>query len=204
MARYRGPRCKLMRREQVDLDLISLRRMADTKCKLNTIPGNANSSKVSDYGVQLRAKQLLRRNYGIMEKQFRKIFNLAKVKQGSTGNNLLMLLESRLDNVVYRMGFGCTRAEARQIVSHCSIKVNGKLVNIPSYLVLPGDVISVTESAKQHIRIKESISLAESVGFPSWVEVDTANLSGVFKDLPDRNDLSHDIKEQLVVEFYSK
>ncbi len=206
MARYTGPRCKLMRREGLDLSLVSTRKSADAKCKLASAPGQhgAKSGKLSDYGVQLREKQKIRRIYGVLERQFRKYFAEATRRKGSTGENLLKLLESRLDNVVYRMGFGSTRAEARQLVSHKSITVNGQPVNIPSFQIKAGDVVSLSEKAKKQVRVQEAVSLAEQSGFPAWVEVDAKKLVGTFKAVPERTDLSSDINEQLVVEFYSK
>lgn len=207
MARYTGPRCKLMRREGLDLSLVSSRKSADVKCKLATAPGQhgaVRNTKMSDYGLQLREKQKIRRIYGILERQFRKYFANASSKKGSTGENLLKLLESRLDNVVYRMGFGSTRSEARQLVSHKAILVNGKSVNIPSFQVRVGDVVSIREVAKKQVRIQESLSLSEQVGFPAWLDVNAKNMEGVFKATPDRSELSSDINEQLVVEFYSK
>lgn len=207
MARYTGPRCKLMRREGLDLSLVSSRKSADVKCKLASAPGQhgaVRNTKMSDYGIQLREKQKIRRIYGILERQFRKYFANASSKKGSTGENLLKLLESRLDNVVYRMGFGSTRAEARQLVSHKAILVNGSLVNIPSYQVKSGDTVSIKEAAKSQVRIQESLSLSEQVGFPSWLDVNVKGMEGIFKTVPDRSELSSDINEQLVVEFYSK
>ena len=206
MAGFTGPRCKLMRREGLDLSLVSSRKSADAKCKLSTAPGQhgAKSGKLSDYGVQLREKQKIRRIYGVLERQFRKYFTEAERRKGSTGENLLKILEARLDNVVYRMGFGSTRAESRQLVSHKAVTVNGKPVNIPSYLVKAGDIVAVAEKAKKQVRIQEAVSLAEQSGFPSWVEVDSKKLEGTFKAAPERADLSSDINEQLVVEFYSK
>ena len=206
MARYTGPRCKLMRREGLDLSLVSTRKSADAKCKLATLPGQhgAKAGKISEYGVQLREKQKIRRIYGVLERQFRKYFAEAERRKGSTGENLLKILEARLDNVVFRMGFGSTRAESRQLVSHKAIMVNGKPVNIPSYLVKAGDVVSIGEKAKKQVRIQESVNLAEQSGFPAWVEVNAKTLEGTFKAAPERNDLSADINEQLVVEFYSK
>lgn len=207
MARYTGPRCKLMRREGLDLSLISNRKSADAKCKLATAPGQhgaKGAGKLSDYGIQLREKQKVRRIYGILERQFRKYFAEADRRRGSTGENLLQLLESRLDNVVYRMGFGSTRAEARQLVSHKAVTVNGILVNIPSYSVKAGDVVAISEKAKKQVRIQEGLSLVEQLGFPGWVDVDTKKMEGIFKKAPERNELSSDINEQLVVEFYSK
>lgn len=207
MARYRGPRCKLMRREGLDLSLISSRKSIEAKCKLATAPGQhgaAMRSKLSDYGIQLREKQKIRRIYGILERQFRRYFAKALQKKGSTGDNLLKLLESRLDNVVYRMGFGSTRAESRQLVSHKAVLVNGKVVNIPSFQVHSGDVVSITEKSKKQVRIQESLSLSEQIGFPIWLEVNPKVMEGIFKSVPERDDLSSDINEQLVVEFYSK
>ncbi|MEC5205143.1 MULTISPECIES: 30S ribosomal protein S4 [Vogesella] len=206
MARYTGPKCKLARREGTDLFLKSARRALDTKCKLDTAPGQhgAKNTRLSDFGVQLREKQKVRRIYGVMERQFRKYFAEAARRQGSTGENLLKILEARLDNVVYRMGFGSTRAEARQLVSHKAITVNGVVVNIPSYQVKAGDVVAVREKAKKQVRIQEGLALAEQIGFPAWVAVDTKKMEGVFKTAPERSELSSDINEQLVVEFYSK
>jgi small subunit ribosomal protein S4 len=206
MARYTGPRCKLMRREGLDLSLVSTRKSADAKCKLASAPGQhgAKVGKLSDYGVQLREKQKIRRIYGVLERQFRKYFAEADRRKGSTGDNLLKLLESRLDNVVYRMGFGSTRAESRQLVSHKAIMVNGQPVNIPSFQVKSGDVVSLSDKAKKQTRVQEAVSLAEQVGFPAWVEVDAKKLEGTFKTVPDRSELSSDINEQLVVEYYSK
>jgi small subunit ribosomal protein S4 len=208
MARYIGPKCKLMRREGVDLNLKSARRALDTKCKIENVPGQHGSAarkpRLSDYGLQLREKQKLRRTYGVLEKQFRNYYKEASRLKGSTGENLLQLLETRLDNVVYRMGFGSTRAEARQLVSHKSILVNGKSVNIPSYVVKPEDVISVREKSRKQARIGESMSLAEQGGFPDWIEVDHSKFEGKFKALPMRSELPADINESLVVELYSK
>jgi len=206
MARYTGPKCKLARREGTDLFLKSARRALDTKCKLDTAPGQhgAKNTRLSDFGVQLREKQKVRRIYGVMERQFRKYFAEAARRQGSTGENLLKILEARLDNVVYRMGFGSTRAEARQLVSHKAITVNGIVVNIASYQVKAGDVVAVREKAKKQVRIQEGLALAEQIGFPAWVAVDSKKMEGVFKTVPERSELSSDINEQLVVEFYSK
>ena len=207
MARYTGPRCKLMRREGLDLSLVSSRKSADAKCNLAVGPGQHGAKpggKLSDYGIQLREKQKLRRIYGILERQFRKYFAEADRRKGSTGENLLKLLESRLDNVVYRMGFGSTRAEARQLVSHNAMTVNGKAVNIPSYQVKSGDVVSVNEKAQKQVRIQEALSLSEQIGFPAWVDVNAKKMEGIYKASPERADLSADINEQLVVEFYSK
>lgn len=206
MARYIGPKCKLSRREGVDLSLKSRARALDTKCKLDKQPGQHGDrrGRLSDYGLQLREKQKLRRTYGVLEKQFRNYFKKAASQRGSTGENLLKLLECRLDNVVYRMGFGVTRAEARQLVSHKAITVNGVVVNIPSYQVQESDVVEVREKAKKQLRIQESMTIAEQVGLPVWVEVDSKALKGVFKTVPERSDLPPDINESLVVELYSK
>ena len=206
MARYLGPTCKLARREGTDLFLKSARRSLDTKCKLDSRPGQhgAKSTRISEYGTQLREKQKIRRIYGVLERQFRNYFIKAASRKGATGEVLLQTLESRLDNVVYRMGFASTRAEARQLVSHKSIEVNGKPVNIPSYLVRATDVVSVREKSKAQFRIKSSLELAEQNGFPSWVEMDPKNFKGVFKSVPERAEFASDVNEQLVVELYSK
>ncbi|MFO8152229.1 30S ribosomal protein S4 [Thioalkalivibrio sp.] len=206
MARYIGPKCKLSRREGADLGLKSRARALETKCKLDKAPGQHGDrrTRLSDYGVQLREKQKLRRTYGVLEKQFRNYYQEASRLKGSTGDNLLRLLEGRLDNVVYRMGFGGTRSEARQLVSHRAILVNGRTVNIPSYQVSPSDVISVREKARKQVRIRDALTLAEQAGLPGWVEVDSSKFEGVFKALPDRTDLPADINESLVVELYSK
>lgn len=207
MARYIGPKCKLARREGTDLFLKSARRSLDSKCKLDTKPGQhgvKSGMRMSDYGNQLREKQKLRRMYGLLERQFRRYFAEAARRKGSTGTNLLQLLESRLDNVVYRMGLGSTRAEARQLVTHCSIMVNGRLLNVPSAVLKAGDVVSVTEKSKGQLRIQDSLQLAEKVGFPLWVEVDAKKLTGTFKGAPDRSEFGQDINESLVVELYSK
>ena len=208
MAKYVGPKCTLMRREGSDLGLKSSRRAVDTKCKIDNPPGmhgaGTRKPRQSDYGLQLREKQKLRRIYGILERQFRNYYKEASRLKGSTGENLLQLLETRLDNVVYRMGFGSTRAEARQLVNHKSILVNGQIVNIPSYVVTADDVISVREKSRKQARIAEAMALAEQIGFPGWVDVDQGKFEGVFKALPDRSDLPPDINEQLVVELYSK
>ncbi|QNM97191.1 30S ribosomal protein S4 [Chitinimonas koreensis] len=206
MARYIGPKCKLSRREGTDLFLKSARRALDSKCKLDSKPGQhgAKQPRLSDFGVQLREKQKIRRIYGVLERQFRRYFEEAARRKGSTGENLLKILEARLDNVVYRMGYGSTRSEARQLVSHKSITVNGQVVNIPSYQVKSGDVVSVREKSKKQVRIQEALALAEQIGLPSWVSVDSKKMEGVYKSAPERGDLSSDINEQLVVEFYSK
>ena len=207
MARYTGPKCKLARREGTDLFLKSARRSLDSKCKLDTKPGQhgvRSGMRMSDYGNQLREKQKLRRTYGILERQFRRYFFEAARRKGSTGTNLLQLLESRLDNVVYRMGLGSTRAEARQLVTHGSITVNGKVLNVPSALVKATDLVGVTEKARGQLRIQDALQLAEKVGFPSWVEVDVKKMAGTFKGAPDRSEFGQDINESLVVELYSK
>lgn len=209
MARYRGPTCKLARREQADL---GLKRRGDfksikDKCKFDRLPGQkvgVRRARVSVYGKLLREKQKLRRTYGVLEKQFRRHFHEAARRKGSTGINLLQILESRLDNVVYRMGFGCTRAEARQLVNHNAIIVNERRVNIPSYEVKPGDVVQVREKSRTQERIAVSMEIAERVGFPPWVEVDASTFTGTFKELPGRTELSEEIDETLVVGYYSK
>ena len=208
MARYLGPTCRLSRREGTDLLLKSRVRSLDSKCNIETPPGqhgqNRRRPRASDYALQLREKQKLRRMYGVLEKQFRNYYKKAARQKGATGENLLRLLERRLDNVVYRRGFGSTRAEARQLVSHKAIEVNGQVVNVPSFLVDPEDMISIRERAKKQARITETMELAEQYGFPDWVDVDTKKMSGVFKSVPERSDLPPDISEQLVVELYSK
>ncbi len=206
MARYLGPKLKLSRREGTDLFLKSGVRAIDTKCKIETIPGQhgARRGRLSDYGVQLREKQKVRRIYGVLEKQFRNYYKEAARIKGNTGENLLQLLEKRLDNVVYRMGFASTRAEARQLVSHKAIVVNGKVVNIPSFTVKADDVVSVREKSKTQARIVAALELAEQREKPLWVEVDNKKMEGVFKRVPDRSDLSAEINEQLIVELYSK
>lgn len=208
MARYTGPTCKLARREGVDLSLKSGVRSLDSKCKISQFPGihgvNARNKKDSDYGLQLREKQKVKRTYGILEKQFRNYYKIASRKKGSTGENLLTLLESRLDNVVYRMGYASTRAQARQLVGHKAIMVNEKMVNIPSLQLNSNDQVAIRDKAKKQERIKFSIEYAEQMGFPEWLEVDVKALSGVFKSAPQRSDLSADIQEHLIVELYSK
>ena len=206
MAKYTGPKCKLSRREGVDLELKSALRPLDSKCKLDQIPGQhgARRTRLSDYALQLREKQKLRRIYGILEKQFRNYYKAAAGQKGSTGENLLSLLETRLDNVVYRSGFGATRAEARQLVNHKAIMVNNKVVNIPSYRVKPNDVITVREKAKKQTRITDSINLAKTRGIAEWISLDENKLEATFKNVPERTDLPPDINEQLVVELYSK
>lgn len=206
MARYLGPKLKLSRREGTDLFLKSGVRAIDTKCKLETAPGQhgARRGRLSDYGVQLREKQKVRRMFGVLEKQFRNYYKEAARIKGNTGENLLQLLEQRLDNVVYRMGFASTRAEARQLVSHKAVVVNGQVVNIPSFKVKPEDVISIREKAKKQARIAAALELAEQREKPTWVEVDNKAMEGTFKRLPERSDLSAEINEQLIVELYSK
>ncbi|MDO5680241.1 MAG: 30S ribosomal protein S4 [Pelistega sp.] len=207
MARYTGPKCKLSRREGIDLFLKSARRPLDSKCKFEAKPGQhgrTSGARTSDFGTQLREKQKLKRMYGVLEKQFRKYFAEAERRRGNTGETLIQLLESRLDNVVYRMGYGSTRAEARQLVSHGAIELNGRKADIPSMLIKAGDVISVREKSKGQARIKESMDLATSLGLPQWVEVDSSKLTGTFKSAPDRADVARDINESLVVELYSR
>lgn len=207
MARYLGAACRKMRRNGgTDLDLKSRRRDVATKCKLTTPPGQHGTKKArtTNYGVQLRAKQMLRTLYGVLEKQFRRYYSDASRRKGATGEVLLQLLEQRLDNVVYRLGFGSTRAESRQLVRHKSILVNGVVTNIPSYSIKPGDVVSVRERSKSQVRIQEALKLAEAANFPEWVEVDLKQMSGIFKRVPDRSELPAELNEQLVVELYSK
>jgi small subunit ribosomal protein S4 len=207
VARYLGPKAKLSRREGTDLFLKSARRALSDKCKLDSKPGQhgrTSGSRTSDYGNQLREKQKVKRIYGVLERQFRRYFAEAERRKGNTGETLLQLLESRLDNVVYRMGFGSTRAEARQLVSHAAVTVNGGVVNIPSMQVRPGDVIAIREKAKKQTRIQESLNLAQQVGAINWVSVDAAKLEGTFKQVPDRDEISGDINESLIVELYSR
>ena len=206
MARYRGPKCKLSRREGTDLFLKSGVKPLESKCKLEVPPGGApqRRPRLSDYGLQLREKQKLRRMYGVLEKQFRNYYKKAARLKGSTGENLLRLLEGRLDNTVYRMGFASTRAEARQLVSHKGVTVNGGVVNIPSYQVKAGDQIAIREKAKKQVRIQNALEIAGQVGFPDWVDVDPKKMGGMLKALPEREDILPDINENLVVELYSK
>ena len=207
MARYLGPKAKLSRREGTDLFLKSARRPIGDKAKFDSKPGQhgrTSGTRTSDFGLQLREKQKVKRMYGVLERQFRRYFAEAERRKGNTGENLLTLLESRLDNVVYRMGFGSTRAEARQLVSHKGITVNGEVVNIASYLVKVGDTIAVREKAKKQLRITDSVKLAEGQGMPNWVSVDASKLEGVFKKTPDRDEYGADIKEALIVELYSR
>ncbi|MEI7536171.1 MAG: 30S ribosomal protein S4 [Comamonadaceae bacterium] len=207
MARYLGPKAKLSRREGTDLFLKSARRSIGDKAKFDSKPGQhgrTSGARTSDYGLQLREKQKVKRMYGILEKQFRRYFEEADSRKGNTGANLLSLLESRLDNVVYRMGFGSTRAEARQLVSHKALTVNGKAVNIPSFMVKAGDVIAVREKSKKQNRVVEALQLAQQVGMPSWVEVNIEKAEGVFKSVPDRDQFAADVNESLIVELYSR
>ena len=207
MARYIGPKAKLSRREGTDLFLKSARRSIADKAKFDTKPGQhgrTSGQRTSDYGLQLREKQKVKRMYGVLEKQFRRYFEEADRRRGNTGANLLGLLETRLDNVVYRMGFGSTRAEARQMVSHKAITVTGQCVNIPSYLVKSGDVIAVREKSKKQARVVEALQLAAQVGFPAWVEVSQDKVEGTFKQVPDRDQFGADINESLIVELYSR
>ncbi|MFV3334041.1 30S ribosomal protein S4 [Pseudomonas sp. NY15437] len=206
MARYIGPKCKLSRREGTDLFLKSGVRALDSKCKAENVPGQHGQrrGRLSDYGLQLREKQKVRRIYGVLERQFRGYYQEASRRKGSTGENLLQLLECRLDNVVYRMGFGSTRSESRQLVSHKTISVNGQTVNVPSYQVKAGDVVAVREKSKNQLRIAQALDLCAQRGRVEWVEVDTDKKSGTFKSVPARADLSADINENLIVELYSK
>ena len=207
MARYLGPKCKLSRREGTDLFLKSGIKPIENKCKLNTIPGSMVGSRrerLSDYGIQLREKQKLRRMYGVLEKQFRNYYKKASKTKGSTGENLLKLFETRLDNMVYRMGFAVTRAEARQLVSHKAIMVNGSVINIPSYEVSASDEISVTDKAQQQLRVKNAVNIASQLGISEWLSVDLKKLKGTVSSIPEREDILPDINENLVVEYYSK
>ena len=207
MARYLGPKCKLSRREGTDLFLKSGVKSLESKCKLEVPPGGIKGerkSRLSDYGVQLREKQKLRRMYGVLERQFRNYYIKASGRPGATGSTLLQMLEARLDNVVYRMGFAATRSEARQLVSHKAINVNGEVVNIASYQCKAGDVVAVREKAQKQLRIQTALQIKAQVGFPDWVEVDEKKFTGTFKQLPDREDILPEINENLVVELYSK
>jgi small subunit ribosomal protein S4 len=207
VARYLGPKGKLSRREGTDLFLKSARRPIGDKVKFDSKPGQhgrTSGTRTSDFGLQLREKQKVKRMYGILERQFRRYFAEAERRKGNTGANLLTLLESRLDNVVYRMGFGSTRAEGRQLVSHKAITVNGAVVNIASYSVKVGDVVAVREKAKKQLRIADSVKLAEGQGMAAWVSVDATKLEGIFKKTPDRDEFGSDIKEALIVELYSR
>ena len=207
MARYTGPKAKLSRREGTDLFLKSARRSLADKCKLDSKPGQhgrTSGSRTSDYGLQLREKQKVKRMYGVLERQFRRYFAEAERRKGNTGANLLALLECRLDNVVYRMGLASTRAEARQLVSHKAIAVNGQTLNIPSAQVRPNDVVGLREKAQKQVRVQDALSLAEQSGFPSWVSVDKTKMQGTFKSVPERSDIAADINESLIVELYSR
>ncbi len=207
MARYLGPKAKLSRREGTDLFLKSARRSIGDKAKFDSKPGQhgrTSGARTSDYGLQLREKQKVKRMYGVLEKQFRRYFEEADRRKGNTGANLLFLLESRLDNVVYRMGFGSTRAEARQLVSHKALTVNGQSVNIPSYMVKAGDVVALREKSKKQNRVVEALQLAQQVGMPAWVEVNSEKAEGTFKSVPDRDQFAADVNESLIVELYSR
>ena len=207
MARYTGPKAKLSRREGTDLFLKSSRRALSDKCKLDSKPGQhgrTSGARTSDYGQQLREKQKVKRMYGVLERQFRRYFEEAERRKGNTGANLLSLLECRLDNVVYRMGLASTRAEARQLVSHKAVAVNGQTVNIPSAQVRPNDVVALRDKAKKQVRVQDALSLAEQSGFPSWVSVDKAKMEGIFKQVPERGDIASDVNESLIVELYSR
>ena len=206
MARYIGPTCKLARREGTDLFLKSGVKPLESKCKLEVPPGGPGQrrTRLSDYGLQLREKQKLRRMYGVLERQFRNYYKKAAKGKGSTGENLLRMLESRLENVVYRMGFASTRAEARQLVNHKGILVNERTVNIPSYQLKVGDKVEVRNRAKEQMRIRSALDIATQVGFPEWVDVDDKKMEGLLKALPERDEILHDINENLVVELYSK
>ena len=207
MARYLGPKAKLSRREGTDLFLKSARRSIGDKSKFDSKPGQhgrTSGSRTSDYGIQLREKQKVKRMYGVLERQFRRYFAEAERRKGNTGATLLALLESRLDNVVYRMGFGSTRAEARQLVSHKAITVNSHVVNIPSYSVKAGDTLAMREKSKNQLRVQDALKLAQSVGLCDWVQVDATKMEGVFKKVPDRDQFGAEIKEALIVELYSR
>lgn len=207
MARYLGPKAKLSRREGTDLFLKSARRSISDKAKFDSKPGQhgrTSGTRTSDFGLQLREKQKVKRMYGVIERQFRRYFEEADRRKGNTGANLLFLLESRLDNVVYRMGFGSTRAESRQLVSHKAMTVNGQTVNIPSYMVKVGDVVAVRDKSKKQVRIAEALQLAQQVGLPAWVEVSLEKAEGTFKKVPDRDEFAADINESLIVELYSR
>jgi small subunit ribosomal protein S4 len=206
MAKYIGPKCKLSRRVGADLMLKGRGRSLETKCKLETPPGQhgARKQRPSDYALQLREKQKLKQMYGVLEKQFRNYYLKASRKKGSTGLLLLQMLETRLDNTVYRMGFAATRAEARQLVNHKHIAVNGKTVNMPSYTVTPGDTVEIREKSRSQTRIAQALSIASQIGFPDWMEVDEKGLKGKFKSVPEREQMLPDINENLVVELYYK
>lgn len=208
MAKYVGAKCRLCRREGTKLFLKG-EKCFSSKCPIESRPfppgqHGQRRTRLSDYAVQLREKQKLRRIYGVLERQFRLYYREADRGRGSTGENLLQLLESRLDSVVYRMGFGASRSEARQLVRHNGVTLNGRKTNIPSCQVKPGDVVAVSSRAQQHLRVKAALEMAEQRGLADWVEVDAKKLEGVFKNVPERSDLPSDIQEQLVVELYSK
>ena len=207
MARRIGAKCKVTRRIGADIFLKKLGgRDIETKCKLSHPPGQhgAKKSRTSEYGSMLKAKQMMKFMYGVLERQFRRYYEVASKLKGATGEMLLLILETRLDNVVYRMGFGSTRAESRQLVSHCAVAVNGRSVNIPSFQVKSGDIVAIVEKANKQARVQEALSLAEQIGFPTWLDVNSKKMEGIFKVAPERGDLSTDMNEQLVVEFYSK
>jgi len=207
VARYLGPKAKLSRREGTDLFLKSARRSISDKAKFDSKPGQhgrTSGQRTSDFGLQLREKQKVKRMYGILERQFRRYFEEADRRKGNSGANLLSILESRLDNVVYRMGFASTRAEARQLVSHKAILVNGQSVNIPSSMVKVGDLVSVREKSKKQLRIAEALQLATQIGLPAWVDVSIEKAEGTFKKCPDRDEFGADINESLIVELYSR
>tara|TARA_B110000008_G_C16698325_1_gene455645 strand:+ start:83 stop:706 length:624 start_codon:yes stop_codon:yes gene_type:complete len=207
MARYIGPKCKLSRREGRDLLLKSGIRTHDSKCKSETVPGQHGRSRrprISDYGVQLREKQKVRRIYGVMEKQFKTYYKHAARMKGVTGDNLLQILESRLDNVVYRMGFASTRAEARQLVSHKAVLINNKKVNIASYQLLAGDVVTLSQKAQAQVRVQQSLEIAKNREEVDWIDVNPSIFSGTYKSLPERSSLDADINENLIIELYSK
>lgn len=206
MAKYIGPKCKLSRRAGTDLFLKGRGRSLETKCKLDTPPGQhgARRTRSTDYSLQAREKQKLRHMYGVLERQFRNYYFHASRTKGATGTSLLQLLEGRLDNVVYRMGFANTRAEARQLVSHKAIEVNGRTVNIPSSQVQPGDIIAIREKSKNQTRVQQALQVSAQVGFPEWVEVDDKKMAGTYKSRPERDQILPDINENLVVELYSK
>lgn len=206
MARYIGPKCKLSRREGIDLFLKSSKRDLDNKCRFNSKPGGNNkfNKRVSDYGLQLREKQKIKRMYGILERQFRRYFFIANRKKGNIGEILIILLESRLDNIIYRMGFTYTRSEARQLLSHKMFYVNNKVVNIPSYQVKIGDVITVREKFKKNLRIKKSLLLSEKIGFPLWLKVNIKKFKGTLKMIPIRKNILNNINESLIIELYSR
>ena len=206
MARYLGPTCKLSRREGTDLFLKSGVRPLESKCRSESAPGQhgARRGRLSDYGVQLREKQKVRRMYGVLEKQFRNYYRDAASQKGNTGENLLTILEKRLDNVVYRMGFGATRAESRQLVTHNSILVNGQKVNIASFRVQEGDTVGLREKSKKQLRVQTALQLASQRGEVEWMQVDSNKMEGTFTRNPDRSDLPAEINENLIVELYSK